>query len=57
MGVLWTRWTRGETDRKENNYSMSTAVNSRMGAQSLVQSTVFKNVTVPVTSRDSKQVG
>jgi pectate lyase len=36
---------------------MSTAVNSRMGAQALVQSTVFKNVSFPVTSRDSKEVG
>jgi pectate lyase len=36
---------------------MSTAVNTRMGAQVLVQSNTFKNVTVPVTSRDSKEVG
>ncbi|KAK4152136.1 putative pectate lyase [Chaetomidium leptoderma] len=36
---------------------MSTAINTRMGAQVLVQSNAFKNVTVPVTSRDSKQVG
>jgi pectate lyase len=36
---------------------MSTAINTRMGAQVLVQSNVFKNVTFPVTSRDSKQVG
>jgi len=36
---------------------MSTAINTRMGAQVLVQSNVFKNVTVPVTSRDSKEVG
>ncbi|KAK4109659.1 polysaccharide lyase family 1 protein [Canariomyces notabilis] len=42
-----------------NSYyeNMSTAVNSRMGAQALVQSTVFKNVSFPVTSRDSKEVG
>ncbi|KAL2264077.1 hypothetical protein VTK26DRAFT_2571 [Humicola hyalothermophila] len=37
--------------------NMSTAINSRMGAQALVQSNVFKNVTVPVTSRDSKETG
>jgi pectate lyase len=36
---------------------MSTAINTRMGAQALVQSNVFSNVTVPVTSRDSKEVG
>lgn len=36
---------------------MSTAVNTRMGAQVLVESTVFRNVTVPITSRDSKEVG
>jgi pectate lyase len=36
---------------------MSTGINSRMGAQALVQSNVFKNVTVPITSRDSKAVG
>ncbi|KAH6856274.1 polysaccharide lyase family 1 protein [Chaetomium sp. MPI-CAGE-AT-0009] len=42
-----------------NSYfeNMSTAINTRMGAQVLVQSNVFKNVTVPVTSRDSKEVG
>jgi pectate lyase len=36
---------------------MDTAVNSRMGAQALVQSNVFKNVTEPILSEDSKQVG
>ncbi len=36
---------------------MSTAINTRMGAQVLVQSNAFKNVTFPVTSIDSKQVG
>ncbi|KAL2165738.1 hypothetical protein VTG60DRAFT_3924 [Thermothelomyces hinnuleus] len=42
-----------------NSYfeNMSTAINTRMGAQVLVQSNVFKNVTVPVTSRDSDEVG
>ncbi|KAK4033038.1 polysaccharide lyase [Parachaetomium inaequale] len=42
-----------------NSYfeNMSTAINTRMGAQVLVQSNTFKNVTVPVTSRDSKEVG
>ncbi|KAH6632149.1 pectin lyase fold/virulence factor [Chaetomium tenue] len=42
-----------------NSYfeNMSTAINTRMGAQVLVQSNVFSNVTVPVTSRDSKEVG
>ncbi len=36
---------------------MSTAINTRMNAQVLVQSNVFKNVTFPVTSIDSKLVG
>ncbi|KAL2132419.1 hypothetical protein VTI74DRAFT_3817 [Chaetomium olivicolor] len=42
-----------------NSYyeNMSTAINSRMGAQVLVQSSAFKNVTFPITSRDSKEVG
>ncbi|KAL2176977.1 pectin lyase fold/virulence factor [Thermothelomyces heterothallicus CBS 202.75] len=42
-----------------NSYfeNMSTAINTRMGAQVLVQSNVFRNVTVPVTSRDSDEVG
>ncbi|KAK4146016.1 putative pectate lyase [Dichotomopilus funicola] len=42
-----------------NSYfeNMSTAINSRMGAQVLVQSNVFKNVTVPITSRDSDEIG
>ncbi|EAQ87742.1 hypothetical protein CHGG_04361 [Chaetomium globosum CBS 148.51] len=42
-----------------NSYfeNMSTAINTRMGAQVLVQSNVFSNVTAPVTSRDSKEVG
>ncbi|KAK4238549.1 putative pectate lyase [Achaetomium macrosporum] len=35
----------------------STAINTRMGAQALVESNVFKNVEFPVTSRDSKEVG
>ena len=36
---------------------METAINSRMGAQMLVQSNVFKNVTVPIESVDSPSVG
>jgi pectate lyase len=36
---------------------METAINTRMGAQMLVQSNVFKNVAVPVTSRYSDEVG
>jgi pectate lyase len=36
---------------------MDTAINTRMGAQMLVQSNVFKNVAVPVTSRFSDEVG
>lgn len=36
---------------------MSSAVNTRMGAQALVQSNVFRNVTAAVVSRDSKEVG
>jgi pectate lyase len=35
----------------------STAVNTRMGAQALVESTVFKNVERAVLSIDSKEVG
>ncbi|KAK4182161.1 family 1 putative polysaccharide lyase [Podospora australis] len=37
--------------------NMSSAINTRMGAQALVQSNVFRNVTLAVTSRDSKEVG
>ncbi|KAK3986766.1 family 1 putative polysaccharide lyase [Cladorrhinum sp. PSN332] len=37
--------------------SVSSAINTRMGAQALVQSNVFRNVTLAVTSRDSKEVG
>jgi pectate lyase len=37
--------------------SGSTAVNTRMGAQALVESTVFKNVERAVLSIDSKEVG
>ncbi|KAK3390123.1 pectate lyase B [Podospora didyma] len=37
--------------------NMSSAVNTRMGAQVLVESNVFKNVTSPITSVDSTQVG
>ncbi|KFY50774.1 hypothetical protein V496_09161 [Pseudogymnoascus sp. VKM F-4515 (FW-2607)] len=33
------------------------AINSRMGAQMLVESNVFKNVSVPITSVDSDDVG
>ncbi|KAI9150198.1 putative pectate lyase A [Paramyrothecium foliicola] len=43
-----------------NNYYENvsvTGVNSRMGAQALVESTVFKNTPIAITSRDSKQVG
>ncbi|KAL2192300.1 polysaccharide lyase family 1 protein [Corynascus similis CBS 632.67] len=42
-----------------NSYfeNMSTAINTRMGAQVLVQSNVFRDVEVPVTSRDSDEVG
>lgn len=36
---------------------MSTAINTRMGAQVLVQSNAFKNVTEPLLSKYSKQVG
>jgi pectate lyase len=36
---------------------MDSAINSRMGAQMLVQSNVFSNVTVPITSQDSPSVG
>lgn len=36
---------------------MDTAINTRMGAQVLVQSNAFKNVSFPVTSEYSKQVG
>jgi pectate lyase len=34
-----------------------TAVNSRMGAQALVESTVFKNIEKAVLSVDSKEIG
>jgi pectate lyase len=37
--------------------SMSTAINTRMGAQALVESNVFKNVKAPVESADSKEQG
>ncbi|KAL2267143.1 hypothetical protein VTJ83DRAFT_4420 [Remersonia thermophila] len=37
--------------------SMATAINTRMSAQVLVQNNVFRGVRVPVTSRDSSQVG
>ncbi|KAK0660780.1 family 1 putative polysaccharide lyase [Cercophora samala] len=37
--------------------NMSSAVNTRMGAQALVQSNVFRNVTAAVVSQDSKEVG
>ncbi|KAK3294498.1 polysaccharide lyase family 1 protein [Chaetomium fimeti] len=42
-----------------NSYfeNMGTAINTRMGAQVLVQSNVFKNVEAPVTSRYSDEVG
>jgi hypothetical protein len=36
---------------------MASAINSRMGAKMLVQNTVFRNVNVPVTSRDSSELG
>ncbi len=36
---------------------MSSAINTRMGAQVLVQSNAFKNVTLAITSMDSKEVG
>ena len=36
--------------------SLSSAINSRMGAQALVQSNAFKNVTLAMTSMDSKQI-
>ncbi len=36
---------------------MSSAINSRMGAQALVQSNAFKNVTLAMTSMDSKAIG
>lgn len=34
-----------------------TGINSRMGAQMLVQSTVFKDTPIPITSRDSDATG
>ncbi|KAI9172681.1 pectate lyase B [Paramyrothecium foliicola] len=34
-----------------------TGVNTRMGAQALVQSSVFRNTPFPITSRDSDEVG
>ncbi|KAK3318888.1 pectate lyase B [Apodospora peruviana] len=37
--------------------NMSSAINTRMGAQVLIESTVFKNVTSPIMSKDSPQVG
>jgi pectate lyase len=43
-----------------NNYYENvsvTGVNSRMGAQALVQSSAFKNSPIAITSRDSKEVG
>ncbi|KAH7386313.1 pectate lyase B [Cadophora sp. MPI-SDFR-AT-0126] len=42
-----------------NSYyeNVNSGVNSRQGAQVLVQNTVFKNVTTPLTSQDSDIVG
>ncbi|EON95669.1 putative pectate lyase b protein [Phaeoacremonium minimum UCRPA7] len=42
-----------------NSYflNLNSAINSRMGAQMLVQSNVFSNVSVPITSVDSDEVG
>ncbi|KAK3940292.1 pectin lyase fold/virulence factor [Diplogelasinospora grovesii] len=42
-----------------NSYyeNMNTAINTRMGAQVLVQSNAFKNVTDPIESVDSDEVG
>ena len=42
-----------------NSYyeNLSTAVNTRMGAQALVQNSVFRNVASPILSIDSKEVG
>ncbi|VUC25710.1 unnamed protein product [Clonostachys rosea] len=43
-----------------NNYYDTvsvTGINSRMGAQMLVQSTVFKNTPIAITSRDSDETG
>ncbi|KAK3988504.1 pectin lyase fold/virulence factor [Cladorrhinum sp. PSN332] len=37
--------------------NVGSGVNTRMGAQVLVQNNVFKNVTTAITSRDSKEVG
>lgn len=37
--------------------SVNSAINTRMGAQVLVQSNAFKNVTLGITSMDSKEVG
>ncbi|KAK4169664.1 pectin lyase fold/virulence factor [Cladorrhinum sp. PSN259] len=37
--------------------SVGSGINTRMGAQALVQNNVFKNVTTAITSRDSKEVG
>ena len=34
-----------------------TGVNTRMGAQVLVQSSTFVNTPIAITSRDSKEVG
>jgi hypothetical protein len=39
-----------------NSVSVS-GINSRMGAQILVQSSVFKNSPVAITSRDSDETG
>ncbi|KAM7189603.1 Pectin lyase fold/virulence factor [Rhypophila sp. PSN 637] len=37
--------------------NMHSAINTRMGAQVLIESNVFKNVSVPITSQDSSSVG
>ncbi|KAL1840080.1 hypothetical protein VTJ49DRAFT_815 [Mycothermus thermophilus] len=37
--------------------SMSTGINTRMNAQLLIQNNVFRNVPLPITSRDSREVG
>ncbi|KAM0330964.1 hypothetical protein ACHAQA_003921 [Verticillium albo-atrum] len=42
-----------------NSYylNMNSAINTRQNAQVLIQSNAFKNVTVPITTQDSKIVG
>ena len=37
--------------------SMQSAINTRMGAQVLVESNAFRNVTHPIMSTDSKEPG